>query len=299
VLDYSPATERLELVAVDICGFSRGAAAARFCIWRVLNENGGLKALLTAQRWDVGTVEVRASGLFDTVASHGVVHRNDVRSLHLDAVREARAVLQLAASEEYRANFSLTNIESAGARGRQVFLPGAHSDIGGGYTDGSDERKVLIRGADSGDIADFLLARGWYRGTHAGPELELVSEFVGDVPQQWVAVRRGPISNRYSFIPLRLMAEFLREQGIAVKATVEQLYDPGVTPVRARVEGYARSVRTSAHTTWERAEPGLAALRHGYLHVSFASGIAHYVRIVNVGSWWRRQARPERLVYDG
>ncbi|MCU0626219.1 MAG: hypothetical protein MUF21_06980, partial [Gemmatimonadaceae bacterium] len=69
MLDYSPATERLELVAVDICGFSRGAAAARFCIWRVLNENGGLKALLTAQRWDVGTVEVRASGLFDTVAS--------------------------------------------------------------------------------------------------------------------------------------------------------------------------------------------------------------------------------------
>ena len=42
-------------------------------------------------------------------------------------------VVQLAAGDEHRYNFPLTNIASAGARGKQYFLPSVHADVGGCY----------------------------------------------------------------------------------------------------------------------------------------------------------------------
>ncbi|MDB4985159.1 MAG: hypothetical protein JWN04_337, partial [Myxococcaceae bacterium] len=158
----------IEELALDTCGFSRGAAAARFAIHRALNDKwwgpSSLKTSLEASGFEVEKVKVLAVCLFDTVSSYGlpIQHSGNVKKLKLDAIRHARAVLQLAAAEEYRENFSLTTIESAGSKGRHVYLPGAHSDIGGCYEDGMVEEKILYKGDGVDDIAKFLLARGWY-----------------------------------------------------------------------------------------------------------------------------------------
>lgn len=167
-------TTIIEKLTVDTCGFSRGAAAARYCIHRVLDDGPAhaepgrgtsvsLRTQLLARGWrGVERVEVRAVGLFDTVSSYGEIpdnqrllagtevvgdFENNTALLHLDAVQRAAAVYQIAAAEEYRANFSLTNIDSAGARGRQVYVPGAHSDVGGGYLDGraKSRRSFVVR----------------------------------------------------------------------------------------------------------------------------------------------------------
>jgi hypothetical protein len=63
--------------------------------------------------------------------------QNDVPELHLtfDSDPRVMKVVQLAAADEYRLNFSLTTIGSALRlnKGFELTLPSAHSDIGGGY----------------------------------------------------------------------------------------------------------------------------------------------------------------------
>ena len=51
-------------------------------------------------------------GLFDTVASFGLIHKNDVSQLNLKMGAKPNKVVHLIASDEYRENFKLTNIDS-------------------------------------------------------------------------------------------------------------------------------------------------------------------------------------------
>ena len=314
-LPYRPSDTIITQLTVDTCGFSRGAAAARNCVHCVLNNEYGpegevvsenLKEMLEGGGWTVGRVDVRAVGLFDTVASYGVVYWNDVFELRLDAIREAAAVYQLAAAEEYRDNFPLTDITSAGSKGRQVYLPGAHSDIGGGYVDHDSEHQTLVSDYRAKDVQQFLLQRGWYRNGPGDVELKYDVQYHDDrytdsvtVDQRLVG-RRASIRYTYSFIPLHLMADFLRSQELRFNdEKLNQLYDPGDVPGRARLEQDARSGRPVRAAYWEAADPVLAELRHGYLHVSFHDSTGFTVRTENVGSLFSAQYRPVRKVYHG
>lgn len=50
----------------------------------------------------------------------------------------------ICAMDEYRENFALTDIgKSVPANGLEIYLPGCHSDIGGGYICGAEDRTVL------------------------------------------------------------------------------------------------------------------------------------------------------------
>uniref|UniRef100_UPI004047E003 phospholipase effector Tle1 domain-containing protein n=1 Tax=Flavobacterium sp. TaxID=239 RepID=UPI004047E003 len=95
-------------------------------------------------------VVFKFAGLYDTVASFGVDHRggwtvdNDTVQLGLDAVKKVNFVLHLAAVDEHRDNFDLTNINSAGLNGLQMNLPGVHSDIGGCYVNNQVENIILL-----------------------------------------------------------------------------------------------------------------------------------------------------------
>lgn len=51
---------------------------------------------------------------------------SDAEQLGLNAVKNGSFVFQIASADEYRDNFSLTNIESAGIKGLQITLPGVH-----------------------------------------------------------------------------------------------------------------------------------------------------------------------------
>lgn len=145
---------RLEL---DIFGFSRGAAAARhFANQIVLREQGPLGKLHRTGKLGLATgfdwrdaVIINFIGLFDTVAAIGGWDdlgdpSDDVNSgidLHLppDA---ARQVVHLVARDEYRRNFALNQVSPPH---REIVLPGAHSDLGGGYQALGRERLYPIR----------------------------------------------------------------------------------------------------------------------------------------------------------
>ncbi|MWP22166.1 T6SS effector phospholipase Tle1-EAEC, partial [Escherichia coli] len=81
--------------------------------------------------------EVRFLGLFDTVAAiGGISNFFDINGRSNPGVKlelrpsVAKKVFQITAMNEYRYNFSLNSIKGMWP---ELALPGAHSDIGGGY----------------------------------------------------------------------------------------------------------------------------------------------------------------------
>ncbi|NQD96811.1 DUF2235 domain-containing protein, partial [Pseudomonas sp. CrR25] len=147
----------LAKLELDIFGFSRGAAAARHFANQVLKrEQGPLGELLRPGKvrlaagfdWQAD-VAINFIGLFDTVAAIGgwddwgdpADANNGNCDLYLSP-NCAQQVVHLVARDEYRRNFALNRVASPH---REITLPGAHSDLGGGYQPEATERLYPIR----------------------------------------------------------------------------------------------------------------------------------------------------------
>ena len=142
----------IKKLTIDVFGFSRGAASARYCVHQLLqDEQANIRKRLTDAWFDVEDVEVCFVGLFDTVASYYGAQFIKILPLEnwlvkLDAISDARVkkVVHLASADEHRYHFSLHNIKSAGGKGKEYFLPGTHSDVGGGYLDNGSEAGLKV-----------------------------------------------------------------------------------------------------------------------------------------------------------
>lgn len=157
-------TNRYASVTVDVFGFSRGAAAARYfvnCIKRGSFEQVETgTAIVDNQRITLSRVAlpeatVRFVGVFDTVAAVADHANNDTFNdannddvnVHL-AAGSAQTVVHLTAADEQRDGFALNSLrDGSGAIPsgwvEQAF-PGAHSDLGGGYR-GQGETLVPLK----------------------------------------------------------------------------------------------------------------------------------------------------------
>jgi hypothetical protein len=315
---YDPTTTTIELATIDTFGFSRGATAARHCVDRVLHSEEkklSFKQELEMRGYEVEKVEVDVVGLYDTVSALGVAYidTSDVSTLGLDAVRKAKAVYHLAAAEEYRWCFSLTNIDSAVSAGVgwQVFLPGAHSDVGGGYVNLNPEKKALWAGDGAEEVLEFLETRGWVKHDEARiiGRWDISTRRDDIAPEQpndrgrktkwtqahlmtedrYLRLEREMISNRYSYVPLHLMAAFCREQSLNISSRLESEYDPlkGPGPMPAalvsRIKAYAEKVKASNSSVaedWMGGDSDLKRLRNKYLHFSSASSIGLDMRVL-------------------
>jgi hypothetical protein len=137
----------ISFLTFDAFGFSRGAAAARhFANEIVRGKQGPLGPALQNNAkvfgpYFLGTyshdINMGFIGLFDTVASvAGVSNLGNVSSAITPGInlrlpsRYFRNVVHLVARDEYRANFALSSVSPEHT---EITLPGAHSDIGGGY----------------------------------------------------------------------------------------------------------------------------------------------------------------------
>gem|GEM_PF-6427762 len=145
------------------------------------HKRGKVVGLVTETGRTGVKAKVKFIELYDTVASYGIDITNDTRQLHLNSIQQADKVVQLAASDEHRIKFPLTNINSAGSKGIEKFLPGVHSDIGGGYHNNVPEKERLIK-------------KGWYKKR----DLKVVK-----IQNNLIANRT--VSNEYSRIPLHMV----------------------------------------------------------------------------------------------
>ena len=267
-------------------GFSRGAAGTRNFIHKALFGDESIKARLEELGYKVGVVDVRFVGLFDTVSSFGYLlplNSDNTRALNLDAIAHADAVVQLAAADEHRTYFALTDIASAGGKGRQYFLPGVHSDIGGGYRDNATEKQVIYRGWESTALEEQkkLIAAGWYEKN----EIELTAVGESFTALATLSVERKAISNGYSKIPLHLMAGYVRENKINIHPNLErgEVVPDKLTAVHDKIKKYIASQGpyTSKPEDWHGNDDGLPALRHGYFHFSARIKMGHNPRFKN------------------
>lgn len=278
-------TVPITYVYLDVLGFSRGSAAARYCIHLALEDTWNtitVEKWLSKQGYSVGVVKVKFVGLFDTVASFGVKHSNDTAELSLDSIRKAEKVVQLAAADEHRANFRLTNINSAGTKGTQIFLPGVHSDIGGSYQNNSSEDLTLFS-SNKGDarIAEEnarLIASGWYKES----EITLVDrvEYIYGGPGRAVPiyytdikVNRNGIKNTYSHIPLGLMAKLAKESSVIFnKDDLDDLYPipRDLRWIKDEVEkaDTKKSADQQINSCCNDGRDCMKKLRHDYFHFS-------------------------------
>ncbi|WP_032621624.1 phospholipase effector Tle1 domain-containing protein, partial [Pseudomonas avellanae] len=88
--------------------------------------------------WRNGSIRLKVIGLFDTVAAIGSLkdlgNTHDANNRRVNLYLPpgcAEQVLHLVARDESRRNFALNSVTPAWPR--EITLPGAHSDIGGGY----------------------------------------------------------------------------------------------------------------------------------------------------------------------
>lgn len=284
----------------NLFGFSRGAAAARHFIHEVLFSRPIIEQL-KALKYQVGEVKIGFVGLFDTVSSHGLSFSNDTGALNLDAISQAQNVVQLAAADEHRKNFSLTDIESAGGNGQEIFLPGVHSDIGAGYRDGEGESQVVLWASGifialkkAKKERNRLIASNWYKAE----ELNLIS-----TPNSGVILQatRDSISNRYSRIPLHIMADLAREPENKISFYGEIEKDEKTPPelelAQQEIQAYVnqhkgKGTRTSEAVHWhDNGRTWLRDLRHGYFHFSAKLAFGHGPRYIG--------GQRQRMTYVG
>lgn len=295
----------IEELVIDVFGFSRGAAGARFFIHEVFNEESSFMhyqgqtiefpanpLFLRLQRdghtITADNVSFAFAGLYDTVASYGVPFWDSgTRLLKLDSLKDSRVkkVIHLVAADEHRANFPSTNIASAGVRGTEIFLPGVHSDLGGSYLKNSDEFMIINRAYKMETLeADrqILIEQGWYEpGEIFIDEASVYSRYFtisGHVApdkeaQHHLCVRKTGINNYYDKIPMNIMADFAEEHKVPLIPEFRDDFKVHEDVNSAFDVLTAYSKGASELSDWfEKTEPTwLTTLRHNSFHFS-----AHY-----------------------
>ncbi|MFM6932588.1 MAG: T6SS phospholipase effector Tle1-like catalytic domain-containing protein [Novosphingobium sp.] len=304
-------TPEFDYIHFDVFGFSRGAAGARHCIhalhsgWAIGDYYfPGTKSRLEMADAKIGDLKVRFAGLYDTVASLGVIHINDTWELSLDAVSQADQVMHIAAAEEHRVNFRLTSIGSGldaddlGAGSFEVFLPGVHCDIGGSYNSptpqsAGEEKLVFWRESVSGifptrseqdrqkEEYDWLINQGWCSGPENLIKMGKIDSFPGKT--FYVAGIRAGRINEYCLIPLGMMIEYSNEQGLMFSNN-HSVSDSYLRDWQTKLKNYAKNKRASGGSKPEdwfhRTDQDLPTLRAKYLHFS-----AYYNDLSEAATW--------------
>lgn len=312
-------------VTIDVFGFSRGAAAARHFIAQKLNKKAPLAVRLgTAD----AEIKIRFVGIFDTVSSFGVngviLERSNVKELGLDlGTNVPEKVVHLTAGNEYRKNFSLTDITSSLGVGYELTLPGVHSNIGGSYGEQEDEERRLHLWE-----RDALIAQGWYTKeeapVHEDPVYNEYGMQIGT--NKWAVGKRKDLNQDYQFIPLRIMAENAEKLGMELeelagdyaKYTIPSNHP--LAPVQAAIINQAPppgAIGRHAlvlHDEWTQIPPGASVktlkltegqammLRHCYLRRSASigpQGLADGWDRLGMGERRDDDKRPKRKIFPG
>ncbi|TDL96962.1 DUF2235 domain-containing protein [Stutzerimonas stutzeri ATCC 17588 = LMG 11199] len=292
---------QVDALEFDIFGFSRGAAAARHFANELLKSNGGVLAGLLSPgqfglsedfEWS-GHACINFIGLFDTVAAVAdpmrwdfspADHLNPGVNLYLPPGC-ARKVVQLTARDEMRWNFALNSVAP---HHQEIALPGAHSDIGGGYLPIAQEKLILSR-----PVSSTVPAGTPIESTHAWretsrqyekwmalglPEDQLKKEVrrirklnprgVNHPPEDWVlglVTIDRQIRGELALVYLRVMRELAAENGVPVKS----IPDTPIFALPFELQDIAKKMMAYAYgSRLDLNEDEDRLLRSRYIHLS-------------------------------
>lgn len=276
-------------IVINVFGFSRGAATARHFVHLAKSKPKLFKG------WGFSSKQVRFRfvGIFDTVSSFQTIDAmaagkvillgpiigagstavkpnfdNDVKELTLNFAdfdaddKKITKVFHIAAGDEYREYFSLTNIMGAmrDKYGYEVVMDGAHSDIGGSYPSGLNDRYHITTEA----LKDWFIDKGFY----TAQQIHSVGK------NEYNAVRKN-IPNDYHKIALRTMRLMTQQYGqIQFNANIVTYENKGLTGiVKNLINSHPASVVKTA--AWGsvvdlrlKDQGQVRSLRNQYLHWS-------------------------------
>ena len=221
----------------------------------------------------VKEIRFNFAGLYDTVASYGLNHRgnwfvkNDSEQLHLDAVKNCRVVVQFATQEEFRENFSLTNVKKSGIRGIDLILPGVHSDIGGGYKNNVRENVLIYKGTKENceKYKKILIEEGWYKDSKE--ELEIEERHTRDY-STYKLIGKRVLSNHYSRIPLLRMIEYSEQFDVIYqesKVNDHKITDPFIEVINTSLSRYLHICHSLRNSYIYHINKGEAVKEEDYL----------------------------------
>lgn len=103
-----------------------------------MDENGHIRFFVN--NVDQGTQDVSSFGV-------STFHHKNVDDYGLWASELAQSTIHICALDELRENFALVDVESSilNNKGTEIFLPGCHTDIGGGTSLGQEEAYVITK----------------------------------------------------------------------------------------------------------------------------------------------------------
>ena len=320
-------SDPVDELVLDVFGFSRGAATARHFISREVQDEGGALAAAFKQQgipWPK-KITVRFVGLFDTVAGVADLGNLDFSAHDVESGRinvnlrpdDAERVVQLAARDERRHNFSLNSLRGESGNLPDHFsewtLPGAHSDIGGGYPDRFHERievrpPLVVRGKDrrnpeaSFEFSRMLQERAliknedWIGPLNPLASLEIEQERPPGLPGGDITLRlwlKREVRGEYSRIPLYLMHKLAVDAGVPF-----QSINPEVDGLSLPQELMTVARNLAAHV-WHGSEllmapESRALLKQRYIHHS-----DHYLKLgplhpFKPGKYGRRTVHPNK-----
>ncbi|WP_160136480.1 phospholipase effector Tle1 domain-containing protein [Chryseobacterium sp. c4a] len=208
------------------------------------------------------------AGLYDTVASYGMNHREksvagipiihgDTKQLGLDAVKKSYFTLQIAADNEYRDNFDLTNIDSTGVKGLQFILPGVHSDIGGCYVNQNEEKVDLYTERENGgrrceQFRKILIEEGWYTRDEIEVK-KIISVHKYGVNTKYILVGTRRPFNTYDKVSLNTMFYYSSQEQFGVKYKQKmidshKITDPFLIEIHNQLKNYMNACSTLRNT---------------------------------------------------
>ena len=304
-------------VMMSTYGFSRGATEARMFSYEFDPDNtymGEKKRLLSDSSWLKKTLEY--VGIFDTVSS---VVLNDARDLHLYAVEKAKRMLHLCAMDEFRCKFELTDASSAFGQGLELFLPGCHTDVGGGTSIGVDDWKDIgtskalfckwgrSDSKEHGDVNVYtLIDMGWL--PHNAKELGLIGKTFSDGDKEvekYGALYRNAgseiqikkyVKPGYTNIPLNLMYEDATKNGLLFNTIPSPYQVP--TDLSSLYSKWKNDLGLTGQQFVAVTDDEYRKLRQEYLHYSGDRGVKFWNNVTHkdTSSGYRIITRK---IYDG
>lgn len=295
-------------ITIDVFGFSRGAAAARHFVSLVHDAKHPLAVRLGTPE---AKITIKFVGIFDTVSSvgYGLGFGSNVKELGLALGSVPQKVVHLTAANEYRQNFSLTDITSSLGVGYELTLPGVHSNIGGSYGEHEDEERRLHLWE-----REALIAQGWYTPQEAPVHEDPIYDEYGNQigTSKWAVGTRKGLGQDYQFIPLRIMADNATKQamdlwplsGRYAKYAIAPTHP--LAPVQAAILAQSNQHGSHGrhalvlHDEWSQIPPGAdikplaltpaqaVLVRHCYLRRSASIGIQ------GLADGWDRKGMGER-----
>lgn len=199
-------------VLVNVFGFSRGSFYARYFCY-LLNKRKP-------------SVQINFLGLYDTVSSEGGKHYNDIKAFNLNigAAQKITRIVHITSQNDYRYHFPLTRVNTAvdNKIAFECSMPGAHSDIGGGYSETSTEQCRLSafdlnnRPTDDEISWRWFRAMGYYKGN---PVIKAKYQLVPseDLTLRWDALgychifAKRATTYDYQFISLEIMRDIAKK----------------------------------------------------------------------------------------